>query len=343
MPSRDRPRTRGPMTRPRIADAARVLCEGRSLLLTTHVRPDGDAIGSVLALAHALRGLGKATTVSLEHAVPRPYRFLPGWESIVPALPVSEAPRFEVAVVLDCDGLQRAGAVTGLVKAIGRIVEIDHHPGAHEDGCVVAAYPEAAATSELVFDLCQALGAPLTVEIATCLLTGLTDDTGGFRHSNTSARAHDVASRLVAAGAEPALIAENLFGDQPLARLVLRGRALATARLLLDGRVVLAHLTNEDFAATGAERADSSYVIDDLRLAADADVAAVLVETESGECKVSLRSASAVDVAAVARSLGGGGHVKAAGCDIPGTLAQAEPLLVAALAGVLGAGAEQGG
>ncbi|HQK92884.1 MAG TPA: bifunctional oligoribonuclease/PAP phosphatase NrnA [Armatimonadota bacterium] len=331
------------MTRPRIADAARVLAEGQSLLVTTHIRPDGDAIGSALALSHGLRGLGKMATIVLEHAVPRPYRFLPGWRDIVPSLPVSEAGRFDVAVVLDCDGLQRAGEVTGLVRAVGRIVEIDHHPGAHGDGCVIAVYPEAAATAELVFELCEALGAPLTVELATCLLTGLTDDTGGFRHSNTTARAHELASRLVAAGADPARIAENLFGNQPPARLVLRGRALARARLLLDGRVILSYLTNEDFAVTGADRADSSYVIDDLRLAADIQVAAVLVETENGQCRVSLRSSSDLDVAAVARSLGGGGHVKAAGCELPGTVAQAEPPLVAALAGALGADGRHGG
>jgi phosphoesterase RecJ-like protein len=291
---------------------------GEQFLLVTHEHPDGDAIGSLVAMHGILRTLGKDSLMFIsadDLPLPLEYRFF-DLDGMVSAPPADIDNR--VVIFLDCGNIDRTPV--GAVKREGsHILNLDHHHDNTLFGDVDYVVPDASCTAEIVWDLMGELGVRPTLEIAEALYVGLVTDTGKFMYENTGARAHVMAADLIEAGVDTHDIYRRLYEDMPYAKLELLGRALAKVRKLDDGRLMLTVLTREDFAAAGADDSLSEGVIDHLRSVDGAKVAAVVRELPDSDPthprkKISLRSTDGeVDVSAIARVAGGGGHRQAAG------------------------------
>lgn len=295
-----------------------LLNERASFVLAAHKGPDGDAMGASLALYHALVAQGKTAQLVAPTEVPKHYLWLPGADQFRQSLAGSP----EVAIVLDCDGPERLGDLREDILGLPVVVDIDHHAGDNPFGHVQYVDRAAAATAQLVLRLLQALNWPITAEIATCLYTGLGTDTGFFRFENTNAAALADAAALTELGASPSRIAEAVGETLSVARLRLQGRALGSLQVDASGRVVYAVLRPEDYRDTGTTAGDTEGIIDVLKQAAGQQVAVLFKAPErDDEWQISLRSRRA-DVAAVARQFGGGGHARAAGCDLKGPLTE---------------------
>ncbi len=310
-----------------LAEAAAAISESKSIVLACHVNPDGDALGSLLSLALALKPLGKEVTCLSEDGVPDILRFLPGSDLIVRS---TEAPAFDLALVVDSGELSRVGVQVGpMVSRARRAVNIDHHVVAGAFGDIRVLDSSAASTAEIVYDLLQALQAPLTPEIATCLFTGIITDTGSFRFQNVTPGTLRTAATLVEAGASPPHISENVFENKTYAGTRLLGHALSSLSQTADGRIVWAHITAADFRQLGAIDAETEGVVNYVRGVRGAEVGILFREMDNGRIRVSLRSRESVNVAEMAQEFGGGGHRMAAGCTLNIPLAEAELALVA--------------
>ena len=300
----------------------------RSFLVTGHERPDGDAIGSTLALWHLLRQLEKEVECVFASGIPKRYAFLPGAASVT-IQPTLAPPA--VAIVADCDGVHRADVPPEVLEQAQQVIDIDHHGTNPAFGDVAYVDTSACAVGEMIYRVVSAARARIDTDMATCLYCAIAADTGFFRFRNTTRAALAVCAELVDAGADPHFIARHAAELQPMSSVVLLGRALASIQAIADGAVVTARLLPEDFAAAGAEPAETEGIIDRLKCIEGVRVAALLRDEGRREIRVSLRSATGVDVASVARKFGGGGHEAAAGCTIRGTMADAHAAVVSEL------------
>ncbi|HSJ18344.1 MAG TPA: bifunctional oligoribonuclease/PAP phosphatase NrnA [Solirubrobacterales bacterium] len=283
-------------------------------LLTTHEGPDGDALGSMLALHHILKGLGKDSVMFLaakEFPLPVEYRFLP-LEEVFHEPPADLVDR--VVVFLDCGNIDRM-PVDWLRRDDSRILNVDHHHDNTRFGDVNVVDTEASSTAEIVFRLAGELGVELTPEIASALYVGLVTDTGRFMYENTDESAHRMAAALIDAGVDVNDIYRRLYERVPIEKLRLVARALEKIERVDDGRLTLTHLAAEDYRATGASEVLTEGIIDFVRAVEGTLVAAMIREKSEGPSrKVSLRSVDgSVDVSRIAREMGGGGHARAAG------------------------------
>ncbi len=298
-----------------------------SFVLAVHKGPDGDAAGAALGLYHALRAQGKDVQVTAPTPLPQHYRWLPGAEHFTQA--VQGAP--EAAIMLDCDGMDRIGELRAAIEQAPVLANIDHHGSGEPFGTIRYVDRGAAATAQLVYRLLQALGWPVTETIATCLYTGLATDTGFFRFENTDATALAEAAALAAAGAAVATVAEAAAERRSLARTRLLGRALQGAQFEAASGIAWAVLWPQDFRDTGLGAGDTEGIVDALKAVEGQQVAVLLkAPGRDDRWQISLRSRRA-DVAAVARRFGGGGHPRAAGCDLEGAFAEVSTRILAAL------------
>lgn len=287
-----------------------------SFVVAIHKGPDGDALGSGLALCLALQGQGKTVQIVAPTGVAKHYQWLPQAEML--AKEIQGAP--EVALVLDCDTFERVDYLGEALRRAEVIVQIDHHAGGVPYGDMLYWDAGAAATCLLVYRIIKALQWPVTSDIATCLYTGLGTDTGFFRFENTNHEALTVAAELVALGVVPSAIAELVSESRPAGRMRLAGRALAGLQTEADGCIVWTVLRPEDYQATETVAGDTEGIVDYLKMVEGMQVAVVVkAPDQEGEWQVSLRS-PVVDVAAVARLFEGGGHARAAGFDFDGDL-----------------------
>jgi phosphoesterase RecJ-like protein len=291
----------------------------RSFLIATHVNPDGDAIGSLLALTSMLHRLGKEAHPYCQDPAPAAQTFLPGARSIRNG--GAQPSQYEAAVLVDCGDLHRVGpALSETVQNIPLLINIDHHVTSAPFGDVYWVKPEASSTCEMLYDLSEALSISMDPDLATQLYTGILTDTGSFRFSNTSRRVLEIAARLVAAGAEPARIAEYVYDSASPQRLRLLSRVLSTVVFNAEDRLATAELTRQMFAETGTSEADSEGFINHLRSVGTVDVAILFREDKNGAIHVSMRSKGKVDVATFAQERGGGGHRNAAAFRAPGDM-----------------------
>jgi len=324
---------------------AAVLSDGGRFIATTHLRPDGDAVGSLLAFTHGMTALGKTVLPVTEEPIPRSYRFLPGWERVTqPDTYPAQSRALSAGVCLDCDGLDRTGTVAPLIAAAPPLVNIDHHGGIKAFGDVRCILPEASCTGELLMELLvDMLAVPLDRDLATCLLACHIYDTGRFSQSNTTPQAFRNAARLVEAGASVEDLAVRLFATRTYRRTLLRGRALAGAELDADAGIVWSVLSLAVLTSLQAEPTDTDGIVEELRAVDSSRVAALVSEARGGECRISLRSRdSSVDVAGIAARFGGGGHFRAAGCTIEAPLVEATERLLAAIRDALDAAPDPG-
>jgi phosphoesterase RecJ-like protein len=315
-------------TRARVLEELR---EGDRFVLVTHENPDGDALGSLVAMHRVLAALGKDSVMLMsadEFPLPYEYRFfdLDGLQSLVPP-DIDE----RTVIFLDCGNIDRNPAE--VVKREGmHILNIDHHHDNTRFGTVNHVVEEASCTAEIVWDLMRALGVEPALEIADALYVGLVTDTGKFMYENTGTRAHVMAAELIEAGVDVHGIYRRLYEGMPYSKLELLARGLANVQRFDDGRLTFTRLTREDFRLAGAEESYSEGVIDHLRSVDGTKVAALARELLGEESdppipptrkKVSLRATDGeVDVSIIARMAGGGGHRQAAGFST--TLSDAE-------------------
>ncbi len=307
-------RTRVPMALKQVIDA------GRRFAVATHVRPDGDAVGSVLALTTMLRLLGKTADPYCEDPPPPGHDFLAGIEEIRHTWDAFGT--YDTAVLVDCGEFSRVGSI--LAEPLSRIpvlVNIDHHVNLDPFGTVSWVDPSASSTCELLYDLAVSLNVPLTPELAAQLYTGILTDTGSFRFSNTTRKVLAIATDLVGHGAQPAFIAGRIYDSGSPQRLRLLARVLATVAFEADDRLATAELSQAMFLETGTSRSDAESFINHLRSVRTVLMAALFREEGDGTVHVSLRSKDPVDVAAFARRYGGGGHRQAAAFRTRGSLA----------------------
>jgi len=286
------------------------------IALTSHVRPDGDSLGSALALAWALQALGKDARVVMRDRAPVPLDEFPGVDEIEVAATVPETT--EAVVVLECGDLARTG-LDGLERY--HIVNVDHHPGNTGFGAVQWFDGSAAACGELVFEIITELGVPLTPDMATQLLVAIVTDTGSYRYAGVSPRTFTISARLLEAGADPVAVARKLYDGNTLGRLRLQGAVLQSMELVDAGRVASLHLDLPTMAASGADPEDTDGLINQPLSVKAIQAVVFFKQAEGGQYRVSLRSKGDIDVGKVARSFGGGGHKNAAGCTLRGPLA----------------------
>jgi len=298
-------------------------------LITAHVKLDGDALGSELALCRLLGNLGKEAVVYNQDSTPRNYRFLPGAGDIVHVLPAPAA--FEAAFILDCSELERVGDAAPDIGNVRQLVNIDHHVSNHGFCEIRLIDPAASSTGELVFRLFTAMGADIDREMATNLYTAILTDTGGFRYGNTGREALAAAGSLVGRGADPQWISENIYEKFPRAKIMLMARVMQSLSFDCGDRVGSLTVLLRDFEETGALPEDTEGLVDLPRTIDGVSVSALFTEIGDQRFKISLRSKGTTDVAQVAAFFGGGGHVNAAACRIAGDIATVKRRLFSAL------------
>lgn len=308
-----------------LRDAWTALMAARSFVLACHQRPDGDTLGSALAVSRALRAMSKDVVVLSEDGVPENYRFVPESDTILRSTGRRD---FEAGVLVDSEGIKRVGSAAEPVTAARMTACIDHHVPDDEFGDVRIVDPAYSAAAELALDLLDANDVPIDNLMAWQLLTGIVSDTGAFRYANTTASALRAAARLIDLGADPSVIAREVYESRPLGAARLLGRALASLETENDGRIVIAVVTHADFQELGAADEDTDGIVNHVRAVRGTRVALLLREMEPEMVRVSLRSKDGYDVNRVARAFGGGGHVGAAGCTIKAPLDQARRMLI---------------
>jgi phosphoesterase RecJ-like protein len=304
--------------------------QAKRVLITSHTGPDGDAIGSELGFAEFALQLGLEAAIFNRDPHPSTLDFLPGLEtiSIADQLPSGFERSYDLAVTLECPDLDRPG-FPGLDRL--PILNIDHHLDNTGYGEVNYLDQDAPAVGEMVLRMVEAARDPVTETMATNLYVALVTDTGDFRYSNATPRAFEAAARLVTAGARPAEIAEELWENNPVRVVRLTAAVLGTLELLASGRLAVITCDRVMLEKAGAHPEDTENLINIPRAIQGVKIAAFFKAFRDGAVRVSLRSRGDVNVQAVARAFGGGGHRNAAGCTIRGNLADAQQVLLESL------------
>jgi len=291
------------------------LRDHQTFLITSHARPDGDAIGSALGVKHLLDAMGKHTTVAFADPVPASFHHLPGADSIVHTLPSEIA---DVAVILECDCVARTGFTALPARAI---LNIDHHLSGRDYGNVNWIDADACAVGAMVYQIAVVSGVKITPAMATCLYAAVLTDTGGFLYSTTTAETFGLAQHLLESGADANSVTDAVYFSTPQSKLRLLGKALE--RLQVTHSVSWSYVTLADLAQTGATQEDSEGIVNFLIGMENICAAAFLREIEDGQYRVSFRSKGAVDVSRIAATFKGGGHRNASGATLAAPLQDA--------------------
>ena len=299
-----------------VEEILRVINRGEQFLVVSHSRPDGDAVGSMLAFAELLRQLGKRADLVTADRVPAVYRRLPGADAVRTATAV-QGP-YDAAILLECDGIERAG-LAGLEQFL--LINIDHHITAHPYAALNWIDCEAVSVGEMVYRLAKAAGATITPEMATCLYTTVLTDTGGFCYGSLQGSTFALARELVEAGADAEAIARAIYFSTPLSKVKLMAAALNT--LHVEGEIAWLWITEEDMKRAGANDEDTEGIANLAIGIAGIQAGVFLRALNDGMVRLSLRGKGKVNVAAIAERLGGGGHENSAGCTLKGPLERA--------------------
>jgi phosphoesterase RecJ-like protein len=305
----------------------------QQVLIFGHKDSDGDTLGSSLAFAEALRRQGKEVWVLIPPPLPEMYEWLPGFDQIVEGPPPGADPG--LVMFFDAGNMERSGAGVQHIASHAIIVNVDHHTTNAMFGHlnVIEASPpdgDASAVGQMVLDMLEEFGWPITPSIATNLYTALMTDTGGFRHENTTPKALEDAARLARLGAEPSYIATMVYKSRPLTTLKLQALSLASMQVEVEGRLAWAKVNRRMLREAAAVMAESEGIIDTLNSIAGLDLAILFKEVSGSLTKISVRSRGPIDAAALCGRFGGGGHLRAAGAEIRLPLQQAIPTVLEA-------------
>ncbi len=300
--------------------AADAIDAAQSILVVSHIAPDGDAIGSLLGIAETLGARGKDVTAAIDDGVPAELRFVPGSASILPAVASGE---FDLLITVDSSDLSRIGqaGVYGLEHS-QRAINLDHHPTNTRYGDIHLIVPEAVAAVEIVYDFLAFMGCEVSTDAAIALLTGLVTDTQGFRISATNSRTLEIAQDLMRRGASLSQIMANTLNSRPYQEVELWKLALPTVRL--ERGLIYAAIRQGDIERAGLETMSDGGLVSYLVNVVQAKVSVVFKELPDNQVEVGFRAKPGYDVASLAFQLGGGGHTLASGCTVDGTLQQAQ-------------------
>jgi bifunctional oligoribonuclease and PAP phosphatase NrnA len=316
---------------PEIGQIVEAIRTRRRFVIASHARPDGDSIGSQLAMAYALRDLGKDVQVVNQDAAPPPIMAFPGVRDIRIANHVDH--EVDAAIIMECGDLSRTG-VAGLDRFF--VVNIDHHPGNTEYGQINWFDGSAAACAEMVFDLIRALGVPLSMEIATHIYLAILTDTGSFHYSSISPRTFEICREALKAGVDPVWVSRSVFDTNTLGRLRLFAVLLTSMQIAGAGRVAVLHLDPEMARAAGGTYDDTEGLINFPLTVREIQAVVFFKQNSGDEYRVSMRSKGNVDIGAIAKEFGGGGHKNAAGCTVTGAIASLRTLFIEKLDHAIG-------
>lgn len=323
--------TQGPDSRaPEIRTIVDAIRSRRRFVLSSHARPDGDSIGSQLAMAYALRALGKQVALVNKDEAPGPILAFPGVPDIIVADRVTG--EFDAAIIMECGDLGRTG-VAGLDRFF--VINIDHHPGNTSYGDINWFDARAAACGEMVFDLIQALGVPLTLEIATHVYVAILTDTGSFHYSSISPRTFDICRQTLVAGVDPVFVARAVYDSNNMGRLKLFGAVLSAMQIDPTGRIAIVYVDHEMARAAGGTYEDTEGLINLPLTVKEIQAVVFFKQSEGQEYRVSLRSKGDIDIGAVAKEFGGGGHKNAAGCTVTGPIDALQKVFVEKIEGAI--------
>jgi phosphoesterase RecJ-like protein len=314
-----------------IREIIEAINKGQSFLITSHIRLDGDALGSELALYLMLNSLGKKTVVYNQDSTPAHYRFLPAAQQIVHE--TGDVQQYDVVFVLDCSELTRIGEQEENIGRARQLINIDHHISNNGFCGIKLIDAQASSTGELLFRLFQEMRISMTKDICTNLYAAILTDTGGFRYSNTRQEALMAAGRLVENGADPQWISENIYESDPPEKLKLMAKTLETLSLDLDRKLGSLVVTQKALQETGAAIEQTDGFVDIPRAVQGIDIAILYTQINDNCFKLSLRSKGKVNVEKIAKKFGGGGHINAAACRIEGDIETIKRQMLQAIEG----------
>jgi bifunctional oligoribonuclease and PAP phosphatase NrnA len=300
---------------PEIGQIVEAIRVRQRFVLSSHARPDGDSLGSQLAMAYALRALGNEVVVVNADAAPATLMLFPGVADIRIA-PDAGGP-YDAAIIMECGDLARTG-VAGLDRSF--VINIDHHPGNTNFGHINWFDGGAAACAEMVFDLVRALGVPLSIEIATHIYLAIVTDTGSFHYSSISPRTFDICRQVLEAGVDPVALSRQVFDSNTVGRLRMFGAVMQAMELDPTGRIAVLYLDRAIAAATRGDVDDTDGLINQPLTVKNVQAVVFFRHVEGTQYRVSMRSKGAIDIGAIAKTYGGGGHRNAAGCSAAGAI-----------------------
>jgi phosphoesterase RecJ-like protein len=309
------------------------LQNNNSFLIVSHINPDGDAIGSSLALAAGLTATGKKVTVFNNDSIPDIVRFLSGSSEIIHEL--SDSDQFDAAIVVDCGTPKQLGEKFNAFKGYKKLLNIDHHATNLNFADVVFLDPDASATGAMIYRILKSMQVEITREIALSIYTTIVVDTGSFHYGNSNPEAFRIAGEMVDIGVEPWVVAENLYESQPEGRIRLHSLALNTLSTHYKGKIGFIMVSNDMYKATGTTAEDTDGIVNYARSLKGVEVAMFIREISPDKYKASLRSKGRVDVTKIAERYDGGGHVNAAGCVLTGSLPEIKKNLLEATEEIL--------
>jgi phosphoesterase RecJ-like protein len=320
--------------------AVELIDKSSDVLITTHIKPDGDACGSIAAMYDTLTALGKKVKLILPSEIPEWYEFLftekvpiLGENVTLEQLKQGQFAKPDLIVLIDVNSNNQLSKLSEYLKQNNKpVLVIDHHITADGLGDVELIDTTAAATALIVFDLLKYADRQITEKIARALFVAVATDTGWFQFSNTNSRVHRSCAELIDAGANPTQVYHDLYQNFSHQRFKLMTAMFNTLELHFDGRLAIQHLSQADFKQAGATFKDTENLIDECRRISSVEVAALFVELANDQVKVSLRSRDAINVREIAAKFGGGGHKTAAGAHLPGPIEKAKELILAEMA-----------
>jgi bifunctional oligoribonuclease and PAP phosphatase NrnA len=304
--------------------------QGQRFLIATHIDPDGDALGSAFSLCFALNELHKEAWVYLRDSIPYQYEFLPRPRTLLGPTDLTRN-GFDALFVLDCGDLHRIGDELQRFRGNSFVVNIDHHDANEAFGQLNILDDRASSTAEILYRVLKALDVAFTKEMAVNLYTAVFTDTGSLRYPNTNALAFAICQEMVQHGAVPSVVASGIYENHPKARFDLFCLVLSTLRTHRDGRVATMYATKEMFDKTRTSKEHTEGFVEDLKQMRGVEVALFVRQIGPARFKASMRGKGSVDLAAIARIFGGGGHKNAAGCTVEGPLKQSIRTLIEAI------------
>ncbi|HOQ36444.1 MAG TPA: bifunctional oligoribonuclease/PAP phosphatase NrnA [Acetivibrio sp.] len=311
----------------------KLINEAERIAILPHVSADGDALGSSLALAIALRTMDKVVTVYLEEEIPSIYSFLPGRES---AQVYGEKPdKYELVLALDTGDLERLGRRIAIFEEADKTVNIDHHTTNTEFARLNLVKVSSSAVGEIIYQLIKMMGIALDKDMATCLYVAIATDTGGFRYSNTTPITHQISADLINNGVDVANISQLVFETTSLPKVKLMGKAIDNMELLENGKLAFIYITDEMLKSIGAVEEDCDGLVNIGRNIEGVEVSILIRQRGDDEYKINFRSKSYVDVSSIANRHSGGGHVRAAGCTVKGDINEIKNALIKEIREVL--------
>ncbi|MDR2192437.1 MAG: bifunctional oligoribonuclease/PAP phosphatase NrnA [Endomicrobium sp.] len=311
-----------------------IIKKSKTFFIAGHVKPDGDSLGSALALRSVLTRLGKNAAVYCADDVPPFLTFLKNSKTIKKS--VKQSQKFDCAIILESVDFARMGNIIAKEQA-KKIINIDHHSMFTSFGDVNYVFPNASSTAELVFSLFEYMKIKLTKDEADCLYTGIVTDTGRFQQLNTTAQAHTAAAKLLETGVKPEEICANVYGNVSLGSLKLLGLALLNIKTNFNGQFAYSVLTKDMFKQSGAQETETEGIINFLLSINGVKAACLFKEVDANSTKISFRSIKTFDVLDIAKRCGGGGHKTAAGCSLKQNVSQSVEYIKKILKGKINA------